>query len=870
VAITDQTRKLLWGRAGNRCAICRQELTELPAGSSSQTIIGDEAHAVARSAGGARGGLDPPGGDLDGYPNLVLLCRNDHRLIDDQPEVYPVSRLVALKHDHERWVADVLEGAREADAARWPEGLGRLRRESIARCIERWQALRLPLDVAMELAEDRAVGARAELEQAAGQAVVVLVGDVGSGKSLAGERLHQADVDTALGDSTVPAPVWLRARDAGEGLERVVDESLRALGVERQGAAVRLVVDGLDEVGPAAAAVLLADVRRLVHARGGSRAVVTTRLLEAIGNDDERVPLLPLSEEDAVALIARLSGNEQFSLWPYAEPIKEAARRPLFAIALGRLLLDEPNYAPAAPAQLIDGMVRIAVGTAWHELRGVLIALALAALRRDGGPVRTAELVPAHRLEALLATRLVVEERGRLRFPLIVFAQWFAAEAVLGGEVEVGSVLDVPGDLELWRYPLAIAVTRASEAHAAQILRCIAERNAGFASIIVSETVQQYGSEGHIYAGTWREAGEALLDAERAWVRGIGPLAELVAPMRDGTLVPLGVRLDDSDRLSTAWYFGAQPREELFQLDPCFFPLTAPPGFGPARSATLPGGPAWSWRWTRDELAAGLKRVLAERRLVLAGTPLEYEAVWTVALRALGRSVHAPGPLDVRPLLAMDPAAHVYVSPFPTSFVPVAGLRALLERYADENGMLAPPWPGPDRATAGGWVWSDFSAERVRERAEAILTAGLQCYEHFAATLLASLAPRMRIAATLPAIARGTVTFSDRIDYEGAPLVRWHLEPLAPGEGASHAELVLGETQRAGALAEWDAQLKRARPEAARWIFAVESRGVLDIFGDAPAAQRMYTWLWDDLKVIGWVDGLAPGSWPREFVPPLV
>jgi hypothetical protein len=32
----------------------------------------------------------------------------------------------------------------------------------------------------------------------------------------------------------------------------------------------------------------------------------------------------------------------------------------------------------------------------------------------------------------------------------------------------------------------------------------------------------------------------------------------------------------------------------------------------------------------------------------------------------------------------------------------------------------------------------------------------------------------------------------------------------------------------------------------------------------------MYTWLWDDLKAIGWVDGPAPGGWPREVVPPLV
>jgi len=222
----------------------------------------------------------------------------------------------------------------------------------------------------------------------------------------------------------------------------------------------------------------------------------------------------------------------------------------------------------------------------------------------------------------------------------------------------------------------------------------------------------------------------------------------------------------------------------------------------------------------------------------------------------------------------MDPATDVYIarsrmsSVMPASVVPVAGLRGLLDRYVDENGMLSPPWPGPDRKTSGSWVWSDFSAERVRERAEAIFSAALQCYDHFTNTLLASLAARMRVAATSPAVARGSVMFSDRPDYQGAPMLFWHLEPLPLGCDASRAEFVLGErpTHR---LEERRDQLRSARPDAARWIFAVSSSSALDIFGVAPAAQYMYEWLWDDLKTIGWVKGLVSASWPQDVVPPL-
>jgi hypothetical protein len=45
-------RKILWGRAGNRCAFpdCRQELICL--GASASTVVGEEAHIVAREVDG--------------------------------------------------------------------------------------------------------------------------------------------------------------------------------------------------------------------------------------------------------------------------------------------------------------------------------------------------------------------------------------------------------------------------------------------------------------------------------------------------------------------------------------------------------------------------------------------------------------------------------------------------------------------------------------------------------------------------------------------------------------------------------------------------------------------------------------------------
>lgn len=50
--------------------------------------------------GGPRGGGDRPA-DIDGIDNLMLLCRRDHKLIDDNPERYRREELESHKREHE-------------------------------------------------------------------------------------------------------------------------------------------------------------------------------------------------------------------------------------------------------------------------------------------------------------------------------------------------------------------------------------------------------------------------------------------------------------------------------------------------------------------------------------------------------------------------------------------------------------------------------------------------------------------------------------------------------------------------------------------------------------------------------------------------
>lgn len=110
MVISDATRKALWARSHNRCAICQALLTvdadsaELP-----WLILGEEAHIVARSAGGPRA-FDGDRTRLDEYENLILLCADDHKRVDLQPDVFTSADLRARKSAHERWAEEKFAG----------------------------------------------------------------------------------------------------------------------------------------------------------------------------------------------------------------------------------------------------------------------------------------------------------------------------------------------------------------------------------------------------------------------------------------------------------------------------------------------------------------------------------------------------------------------------------------------------------------------------------------------------------------------------------------------------------------------------------------------------------------------------------------
>ena len=108
MAILPKTRKILWGKSGNRCAICKQKLVLNKTEHDKESVVGDEAHIVSKSNGGPRGHI-ALACDHDDYQNLILLCKVHHKMVDDQTKTYSLESLILIKCMHEAWVEQSLD-----------------------------------------------------------------------------------------------------------------------------------------------------------------------------------------------------------------------------------------------------------------------------------------------------------------------------------------------------------------------------------------------------------------------------------------------------------------------------------------------------------------------------------------------------------------------------------------------------------------------------------------------------------------------------------------------------------------------------------------------------------------------------------------
>ncbi|MEG4418463.1 hypothetical protein QUA70_07600 [Microcoleus sp. LAD1_D5] len=776
--------------------------------------------------------------------------------------------------------------------------LEELKQESRAWCIERFRIAVSSQEEAESLADDLSIGSPPSNLRLKPGKVSLVVGELGIGKTLIAQRLFQQAIQQAQENPNAAIPVYLESWQWQQErpLKKAVEAAADGLGNPKtQGAIVML--DGLDEVETRLASQVLSETHRLVEGWDNTTVIITSRPTRYTDDVQEKILVPLLSEAQAYSLVERVSKLQMTAMVcsRWTESIRDAIRRPLFALIVARYLGRADEKAPRSKGELLSWLVEDALEQVNADRRNcdrLLKRLAMLSVECGGDRIRATDVAPTKdALKPLLDSRLVVERsRGIISFPLPILTEWFAAQSLADDPLKVENFVSDPQQLENWRYPLTIATATFGHELVSKLLVPIAKKYPAFAAEIVREGTTRWGDE-QVSLPSPRKCGQQIQTAMQAWIEGIGSLAELIAPIRqDGTVKPLGVRTHGT-RIEVAWYEGSENLQNVVDLPLDLNWSDSQERYKWPRVMTSRPGheSAWAWRWTLDKLVKNLSRQLESPTLLVDSEPLIREAAWRAALAIVK---YRPNfklttlkwwELDEVPLVQIEETlseieaqaklnCYVILPDIGNSFRMKEQQYYLKQLRKEVNRLqslgesaLHNPWPNfnPTQCKSRG---QEYSLERLRIRAEKVYKGALDAYQLIVNTWFKQLIPGLGIAPMLPARLVGEISPSPPNPGPfGSPpyfdwfLFDWFLEPL-PENAQNEIEIAINEhylplveTHR-GQIDFASKQLSLLRPNSAIWIRNVPHDGNFDdnFFRHIPATALAYSWLQKDLiKIFG-------------------
>jgi energy-coupling factor transporter ATP-binding protein EcfA2 len=709
----------------------------------------------------------------------------------------------------------------------------------------------------------------------------MLIGDLGSGKSEVAECWHRAAVERLASIPSSNLAIWLNAIDVHGSLEseiaRWVDSGMRGRGID-------LVIDGLDEVSPRRGAAIVSSATVFIAGATTSRILLTSR--EPFGaSPDIRIRATALTSAQVDSVLSVVTGRPIGS-YVFPEALRSTVTVPFFLLAAATLMAR--GMKPATAPEILRDVVELALTQPKErvtlnrvEANAALEQLALACMSK-GTPVAGSELTAGGRA-LVLQTSLVRSESGRLSFTLPIFQQWFAANSILGGHVDIEGVARDTDNFGTWRWPLALAVVMGREVEVDQILLALTRHNPAGVFWIITR-----GAPGRParHQPAMPNATDRLATAYVAFEEGLLDLAKMVLPRNeDGDLATLGVLLDTGRSvLTTSWKRSSDPARTV--------PL--PPGIGTEMMASraadwmglrwggIGGQPVAIWAWAIEEINGAFGGLAEGRHLGTKSKVWQQEYHYAMCRTIVGRF----GQLDHRPIDTEEVLAvldRVFAGE-PDAVILGNGLRLESSELNDLRDSLAKratierPWLAPDLVgNPRGRMISDLYSERaLRHLVHDVYSGAIEIYRELAGDDFACFRdslgplvdPRIGLLCELgfPEVAAAPMP-EPFLHYLVLPLTT--IEDLTSegrwtGVSGAPVRVALGEAaampkfeDAVAAVRSWSAQ-QNASPQEGFTM----SHGIVDVYGDRPASRQALVWLKSDLQRFGAGGNLrVPDRW---------
>jgi len=587
-----------------------------------------------------------------------------------------------------------------------------------------------------------------------------------------------------------------------------------------------------------------------------------------------------LSESEWVSLATDVAeGRVQIFPSNYPVSIREAVTRPLYAILLGVWVRDTSIDRPNTPAALVRHLV-----DKWLErapksdsgLRDCIRSLARLSVEAGGHGVRLEQVADGPALRAvLLETGIVdIDPGSRVTFPLAIFAEWFAGQALL---LEPGLLSDATFDRLLrWQYALVQAVGAATHEQAKPLLEGLVCSAPALAGWVIHSAIYEESVPASTGIRTGDEWAESIARAMDCWRDAMGVLASATTPFTESSEpAAIGTRVAGS-MLTYGWSRRSGRTAALPEGARWFNPS---PDWRELGDRAASDDSLFEWLFTWKWVSQRVEQILKDAWMRPATEALQAEYEWHLAqivVHGHGSGTRCdPVPLEeLQELIDIGNRFGTATVATEKGTFSVRQLRDVVARHRRCGHDAVPnPWPCFDRRSHS--IPDSWTAERRLERLRQVSDAALEGYAAVIQRYLPAFRTQLNTRRLMPVRLRGYQ--HEDANAEGRIFGRfnemWYLEPL-PMTQSNEVRWV-----KVDDLPSWDdletdlrASFAANRPDLP--LSGVLHGGFVGFDSSRPAMNLLVTLLWEDFKVWNWVSGVPPNLFnfnkERNLIPDTV